>query len=169
MLDIDKPLEALAQGSTLDGEVSAFLAPNVLSSVNAELRSWWAKATPAHSPVLLSWAAMLSLAGRAEAGGHALRAHQGDALGTLCALSSSRGLQPAAADMAGTIVLSTMSGVLSAFGLDPGTLALPQTEQVVAVVVNVFTGAFVCVCSTCIHALKTHACMGDRLLEMAPR
>lgn len=92
-----------------------FAAPEVKQRVNAELASWWPSASAAHSPVLLAWAAVLRLmhkggadgrhGGGAEWEAHAGKAHETDALGTLCQLTRHAGLQPNAAEMFNNIVL----------------------------------------------------------------
>ena len=46
-----------------------FAAPAVRDRVNAELASWWDSANSAHSPLLLAWAAVLCLVGRAGGSG----------------------------------------------------------------------------------------------------
>jgi hypothetical protein len=141
VLDVEKPLRALAQGQPVTAEACAFLAPDVLEEVDAELRSWWPHATAAHAPVLLAWAALRCLAGQgAAAAGHALRAHQAGGLGALAALSSPRGMRAAAAEMGGTIALSATAAVLGAFQLDPGTTPAASTDRVVALLSNVFGG-----------------------------
>ena len=92
-----------------------FAAPAVKQQVHAELSSWWPSASAAHSPVLLAWAAVLCLISKSGEGGrggggadwerHAGRAHETDALGTLCRLTAHAGLQPNAAEMFNNIVL----------------------------------------------------------------
>ena len=68
MLDVDKVLAALAGGRPIDEAAYAFAAPGVKQRVNAELACWWGAAAAPHSPVLLSWAAVLCLVGKSEGG-----------------------------------------------------------------------------------------------------
>ncbi|KAL4443613.1 hypothetical protein ABPG75_011350 [Micractinium tetrahymenae] len=153
MLDVDKALAALAAGQPLDEASYVFAGGDVKQRVNAELASWWPSASAAHSPVLLAWAAVLCLIGRStdqgqgqvgghqaieQAKAHASKAHETDALGTLCALTTHAGMQPNAAEMVNNIVLSTMSAAFCAFNFSPAALPLPQLEAVVRVMANLF-------------------------------
>ncbi|PSC72509.1 exostosin-like glycosyltransferase isoform B [Micractinium conductrix] len=148
MLDVDKALAALAAQQPLDEGCYVFAAPAVKDRVNAELSSWWPAASAAHSPVLLAWAAVLCLMAKTaehhpgghEYEAHAIKAHEADALGTMCRLTGSAGLQPNAVEMFNNIVLSTMSAAFCAFDFSPAALSLPQLDAVVAVLSNLFRG-----------------------------
>lgn len=112
MLDLDRPVGALAEGRPVSEDSYVFAAADVRDRVNAELRSWWPSASAAHSPVLLAWAAVLCLMDRSGGGGggngwegHAAKAHEADALGTLHALTVHTGLAPTAAEMFDNVVL----------------------------------------------------------------
>lgn len=139
-LDVDKPLELLAAGADVTPDTIPFLAPDVESSVDKELQSWWPIARSAHGPIFLIWSAFLTLGGRQGAEEYAGKASEVGALGALCRLSSTQGLHPSAAEMAGTIMFSSMAAVLAAYGLEPLSIGVPATEQVVTVLVNIFQG-----------------------------
>ncbi|PRW56624.1 Nucleoporin NUP188 like isoform B [Chlorella sorokiniana] len=149
MLDVDKVLAALAAEQPIDEAAYVFAAPDVKQRVNTELASWWPSASAAHSPVLLAWAAVLCLIRRSGADGgrsgaaaeweqHARVAHETDALGTLCQLTTHAGLQPNAAEMFNNIVISAMSAAFAAFNFSPAALPLPQLELVARILANLF-------------------------------
>lgn len=139
-MDAEKALQAVATGEAVNESVNAFLAPSIQSKLDSELRTWFPGPAVPHSAILLAWAAILTLAGRhTDAAPHATRATEAGALGALRDLSSPQGLQPAAADMGGTIVYSTVCTVLTAFGLDPCSMAPQQAQQAVDMLCNIFS------------------------------
>ena len=139
-LDAEKALHAVASGEPVNETVNAFLAPSIQSKLDKELSTWFPSPGAPHAALLLSWAAILTLAGRhSDASGHALRATEGGTLAALRDLSSPLGLQPAAADMAGSIVYSTVCTVLTAFRLEPTSMSPQQAQQAVEMLCNTFS------------------------------
>ena len=139
-LDVDKALKVVATGAVIDETTNAFLASKIQNQLNSEFSRWRPPPAAPHAAVLLAWSAILTLAGRhTEAQPHAAVATQADALAALRDLSTPDGLQPAAADLAGTIVFSTAATVLTAFGVDPLSMAPQQAQQAVDMLCNIFS------------------------------
>lgn len=61
MLDIHKPMAALADNCNISADDCPFLAPGIVNKVDEELRYWWENATLAHAPVLLAWSSLLCI------------------------------------------------------------------------------------------------------------
>ena len=142
-LDVDKALQVIAQGAgPINETTNAFLAPAVKDEINNELRGWYPAPSAPHATIVLVWAAVLTLAGQHEdAAQHASKATEANALGALCDVTSPEGLQPAAVDMAGTIVYSAACTVLTAFTLDPcsGAMSPQQAQQAIEMLCNIFS------------------------------
>lgn len=142
-LDVDKALQVIAQGAgPINETTNAFLSPAIKDEINNELRGWCPASSAPHATIVLVWAAVLTLAGQHEdAAQHASKATDANALGALRDLSSPQGLQPAAMDMAGTIVYSAACTVLTAFTLDPcsESMSAQQAQQAVDMLCNIFS------------------------------
>lgn len=142
-LDVDKALQVIAEdGGPINETTNAFLAPAIKDEINDEVRGWYPASSAPHAAIVLVWAAVLTLAGQHEdAAQHASKATEANALGALRDLSSPQGLQPAAVDMAGTIVYSAACTVLTAFTLDPcnGSMSAQQAQQAVGMLCNIFS------------------------------
>ncbi|KAL4532505.1 hypothetical protein Ndes2437B_g02907 [Nannochloris sp. 'desiccata'] len=142
-LDVDKALQVIAQGAgPINETTNAFLSPAIKDEINNELRGWCPASSAPHATIVLVWAAVLTLAGQHEdAAQHASKATEANALGALRDLSSPQGLQPAAMDMAGTIVYSAACTVLTAFTLDPcsESMSAQQAQQAVDMLCNIFS------------------------------
>ncbi len=141
-LDVDKALQVIARGEgPIKETTNAFLAPSTQNEINNELRTWYPASSAPHAAIILVWAAVLTLADKhEEAFEHAAKATGANALGALRDLSSPQGLQPAAVDMAGTIVYSAACTVLTAFTLDPcNGMSAQQAQQAVDMLCNIFS------------------------------
>jgi hypothetical protein len=141
-LDVDKALQVIARGEgPINETTNAFLAPQIQNEINNELKTWCPASSAPHAAIVLVWAAVLTLAGKHDdAAQHASKATEANALGALRDLSSPQGLQPAAVDMAGTIVYSAACTVLTAFTLDPCSgMSAQQAQQAVDMLCNIFT------------------------------
>jgi hypothetical protein len=137
-LDIDKLLEAIACGESLTSSVSPFLAPEIQRQLDSEISSWWSLPQGPHTPVILVWAALLSMAEMSAASSHAVAAADGGALRWLRQLSEPQGMHTAATEMSGTIVLSAVTAIFAAFGLDPQFLPMSDTDELVGILVGIF-------------------------------
>ena len=154
MLGVDKPVTALAEGVPLTQDGYAFAGAGVRAQVHAELASWWPAAGPPHAAVLLAWASVLCIVGKAQAAagdggaaaagdweGHVVAAQEAGAWGALASLArhhSEVRLEPA--EMLNNVLLGTLGAVFCAFDFRPAALPLPATTQAVDILVDLFTG-----------------------------